>query len=81
MDSDVANILNGNLASSSQLSHQRTNVIGESLTQGLGTIQNLGIQYTNSAAVSSTLMADDPQALARLRTADRVPNAATNTGS
>ena len=73
MDADVANILNGNLGSSSQLSHQRTNVIGESLTQGLGVIQNLGIQYTNSAAVSSTLMADDAQAFAGLSASDRVP--------
>lgn len=77
MDSDLSSILHGNLASSSQLSHQRTNVAAENLTQGLGTIQNLSIQYTAMAAVGSTLMSDDAQAAMGLNTADRTPNRAT----
>lgn len=73
MDADLAGVLVGNLASSSQLSHQRTNVLGENLVQGLGTIQNLGVQYAHSAAVANVLQADDPQAMAGLRTAVHIP--------
>ena len=73
MDQDLASILTGNLASSSQLSHQRTNVVGENLVQGLGVIQGLGTQIAHAATISSVLMADDAQALGGLRTSVHVP--------
>lgn len=73
MDSDVASVLNGTLAANANSTHARTNIIGENLIQGLGTVQNLGIQYTNAAAVSASLMADDAQAAMGLNTAAGVP--------
>lgn len=73
MDADVANILNGNLASASQLSHQRTNLIGENLIQGLGVVQTTAIQSAAGAIISSTMMSDDAQAAMGLRTVPVVP--------
>lgn len=73
MQADVANVLNAVTAGAIQSSQQRTNVIGESLTQGLGVVQNLSIQTANGAISSAISMADDAQAAMGLRTAVYVP--------
>lgn len=73
MDSDLASILTGTLAGGVTLSQQRIAVIGESLGQGLGVIQNLGVQYAHMAGVASTVQADDVSKIAGLRTSIHVP--------
>lgn len=73
MDADVANILNGQLASAAQASHQRLNIIGENAAQGLAVVQNTGIQIANGAILSGTVMADDAQAAMGLRAVPHVP--------
>lgn len=74
MNQAVADVVNGALAGSVQGSQHRTSLIGESLLQGLGVVQNLSIQTANGSITASIGMADDAQAAMGLRTAVHVPN-------
>lgn len=74
MQTDVANVLNAVTAGAIQSSQQRANIIGESLTQGLGVVQNLSIQTANGSISAGLNMADDAQAAMGLRTAIHVPD-------
>lgn len=73
MNAAVADVINGALAGSVQASQQRTSLIGENLTQGLGVVQTLSVQTGNGAISSQIGMSDDAQAAMGLRTAIHVP--------
>lgn len=73
MDADLSSILTGGLATAANNTLQRISVLGESSVQGLNTVQTLGVQLAHAAALSSTVMADDAQAMGGLRTAIHIP--------